>query len=161
MDLVNQDTLKIHANRTSVQDGGIGRHALPPHTTIRRITPNLKTKNNQNCQKTEVHGSPTTKDLKMKHSSKWTGGQGQTAMPERMDLGMVRWQRQWQWRPVDRAVPHSHAADKNWEGQPGSEWSQPQARLQPRVQALGNKSLITSGCKNQWLLGQWKKLLVT
>ena len=39
-------------------DGGIGRYALLPHTTKRRTT-NLKTKNNQNCQKIELYGSPT------------------------------------------------------------------------------------------------------
>ena len=34
--------------RTSGQDGGVGRHTVPPCTTKR--TTNLKTKNNQNCQ---------------------------------------------------------------------------------------------------------------
>ena len=36
-------------NRTSSQDGGVGRYTLPPHKTKRRTTTNLKTKNNQNC----------------------------------------------------------------------------------------------------------------
>ena len=36
---------------------------MPPHTTKRRTT-NLKTKNNQNCQKIKLYGSPTTKELK-------------------------------------------------------------------------------------------------
>ena len=35
----------------SGQDGGIGRNALLPCTTERRITTNLKTNNNQKCQK--------------------------------------------------------------------------------------------------------------
>ena len=39
---------------TSGQDGGVGGYALPPHTTKRRTT-NLKTKNNQNCQKNQTY----------------------------------------------------------------------------------------------------------
>ena len=45
-----------------------------PHTTKRRRTTNLKTKNNQNCQKIELDGSPTTKELKKKHSSRLAEG---------------------------------------------------------------------------------------
>ena len=45
---------------------------MPPHTTKR--TTNLKTKNNQNCQKIELYGSPTTKELKKKHSFRLVGG---------------------------------------------------------------------------------------
>ena len=51
----------------SGQDGGIGRYTLPPQTT-KRTTTNSKTKNNQNCQKIKLYGSPTTKELKKKHS---------------------------------------------------------------------------------------------
>ena len=40
----------------------------------RRTTTNLKTKNNQNCQKTELYGSPTTKEIKKKHSPRPVGG---------------------------------------------------------------------------------------
>ena len=47
---------------------------MPPHTTKRRTTTNLKTKNNQNCQKIELYGSLTTKELKKKHSSRLVGG---------------------------------------------------------------------------------------
>ena len=35
---------------------------------------NLKTNNTQNCQKIELYGSLTTKDLKKPQSSKWAGG---------------------------------------------------------------------------------------
>ena len=35
---------------------------------------NLKTKNNQNCQKIELHGSLTTKEIKKKHSSRLVRG---------------------------------------------------------------------------------------
>ena len=44
-----------------------------PHTTKRRIT-NLKTKNNQNCQKIKLYGNPTAKELKKKHSFRLVGG---------------------------------------------------------------------------------------
>ena len=43
---------------------------LPPRTTKRRTTTNLKTENNQNCQKIELHGSLTTKELKKRYSSR-------------------------------------------------------------------------------------------
>ena len=60
--------------RTSSQDGGADRYTLPPYPTKRRTTTNLKTKNHQNCQKIELYGSPTTKELKKKHSSRLVGG---------------------------------------------------------------------------------------
>ena len=46
---------------------------MPPCTTKRRTT-NLKTKNNQNCQKIEPYGSLATKELKKKHSFRPVGG---------------------------------------------------------------------------------------
>ena len=46
---------------------------MPPYTTKRRTT-NLKTKSNQNSQKIELYGSPTTKELKKKHSFRLVGG---------------------------------------------------------------------------------------
>ena len=57
----------------SSQGGGVGRYTLPPCTTKRSTTTNLKTKNNQNCQKI-LYGSLTTKELKKKHSSRPVGG---------------------------------------------------------------------------------------
>ena len=65
--------IELKKYTTSVQDEGIGRHALPPCATIRRITINLKRKNTQNCQKFKLYGSPTTKDLKKPCSSRWVG----------------------------------------------------------------------------------------
>ena len=50
--------------------GGIGRYALLPHTTKRRITTNLITKK----QKTKLYGSLTTKEIKKKLSSSQVGG---------------------------------------------------------------------------------------
>ena len=52
------------------QDEGIGRYALLCSTIKRRTTTNLKTENNQNCEKIELYGSPTTKELKKKYSSR-------------------------------------------------------------------------------------------
>ena len=47
---------------------------MPSRTTKRRTITNLKTKHNQNWQKIELYGSPTTKELKKKHSSRPVGG---------------------------------------------------------------------------------------
>ena len=47
---------------------------MPPQTTKRRTTTNLKTKNHQNCQKIELYRNLTTKKLKKKHSSRPVGG---------------------------------------------------------------------------------------
>ena len=44
-----------------------------PCTTKRRTTTNLKTNSNQNCQKIELYGSPTIKELKKKHSFRLIG----------------------------------------------------------------------------------------
>ena len=48
----------------SSQDGGIGGNPSLPRTTKRRITTNLKSINNQKCQKIKLDGTPTTKELK-------------------------------------------------------------------------------------------------
>ena len=45
---------------SSGQDGGVGGNPLLLHTT------NLKSINNQKCQKIKLHGTPTTKELKKK-----------------------------------------------------------------------------------------------
>ena len=50
------------------------RHTAPPHTTKRKTTTTLKTKNNQNRQKIKLYGSPTTKELQKKQSSRQRGG---------------------------------------------------------------------------------------
>ena len=47
---------------------------MPPGTTKRRTTTNLKRKNNQNCQKIKLYRSPTTKELKKKKSYTPAGG---------------------------------------------------------------------------------------
>ena len=60
------------SERGSSQDGGIGRNTSVPHTTKRRIKTNLKTTNNQQCQKIKLPGTPTTRESK-KHSHRMVG----------------------------------------------------------------------------------------
>ena len=43
----------------------------------------FKNKNNQNCQKIELYGSPTTKELKKKYSSRTVGGEELGSQVER------------------------------------------------------------------------------
>ena len=49
---------------------------MPPCTTKRKKTTDLKTKNNKKCQKIELYGSLTNKELKKKHSFTLVGGVG-------------------------------------------------------------------------------------
>ena len=79
--------MKLKEKRTSSQDGGIGRHTVPPHSTKRRTTTNLNTKNNHNCQKIKLYGSLTTKELNKKHSSR---------LVERAEMGC--WGREETWQ---------------------------------------------------------------
>ena len=53
--------------RTSSQDGGIGKHTLPPPATMGRIVTDFKTNNTQNHHKIELYGILTSKDLKRTH----------------------------------------------------------------------------------------------
>ena len=69
-------------SKTVFQDGGVGRYTLPPCTTKRRTTTNLKTKNNQNYQKIELSGSPIIKELIIQ-----TGGRGRDGQPGQRGLG--------------------------------------------------------------------------
>ena len=94
---------------TSGQDRGIGKYTLPPHTTKRRTKTNLKTKNNQNCQKIKLYGSPTTKELKKKHSPRLVGGAERTNGKVLEESGQVRHLAdQGRWWLVDWVVPHLH-----------------------------------------------------
>ena len=115
--------LKYVEIESSGQDGHIGRNALLPYTTKRRITTNLKTKNSQNYQKIKLHGSPITKELK-KHSSRPVGG-AETGSQGREDAqqGDSWW------------TERSHICVQiKQEGQLGRE------TVQPRVPARGNKA---------------------
>ena len=119
--------------KDSGQDGGIGRYTLPPCTAKTRTTTNLKTKTNQNCQKIELYGSPTTKELKKKHSSRQVGGV-ETGSKGREDI----------WRGGGWQTMWSHIC--MWisqEEQLGSE-----AHLTAQDSSVGKESLKTSSCKN-------------
>ena len=58
---------------------------MSPHTTKR--TTNLKTKTTRTDRKIKLYGSPTTKELKKKHSSRPVGGaeRGRDGQPGRED----------------------------------------------------------------------------
>ena len=56
---------------SSGQDGGVGRSPSLPYTTKRRITTNLKSRNNQKFQKIKLHRALTNKELK-KQSARTT-----------------------------------------------------------------------------------------
>ena len=91
---------------TSSQDGGIGRYTLPPHTTKRRTTTNLKTKYNQNWQKIKLYGSLTTKEFRKKHSSRPVGGVETGSWGGEDAQQGSSWRTRWtRWRLV---VPHLH-----------------------------------------------------
>ena len=64
-------------------------------TTTAKITTKLQNNYHQDCHKIKLYGSPTTKELKKSHSSRWVGG--------------AEMHRDAEW-----AVP-PHMVDKNWE----------------------------------------------
>ena len=84
---------------------------MPPCTVKRRIITNLKTKYNQTCQKIELYGNPTTKELKKKHSCR-SVGEAEMGSWDGEDLQQGRG---WQSR-------RTHLCMRiNWEEQLGSE----------------------------------------
>ena len=91
----------------------MGTHTVPPHTTKRRTTTNLKTKNNQNWQKIKLYRSLTTKELKKKHSFRVVGGAetGSHWEDTRQGSCWQTWQLEDQTRQklVVQADPHLHA----------------------------------------------------
>ena len=100
------------------QDGDIGRYTLPPWTTKRRTTTNLKTKNNPNCQNIELYGSLTTKELKKKHSSRLVGG----------EIGSCGREDAWErsgWRTGSPGIPHLLADKWDKPGGTNGEWDRP------------------------------------
>ena len=130
---VTDQTCQIWFSRTAGQDGGIGRHTVPPCTTKRRTTTNLETKNNQNWYKVKLYGSPTTKELKKKHSSRLLGGAETWGWASRQRRLAAR-------RPlVEWAVPHLHA-DK-----PGQNTAQRDTPCNPQFQPREIKT------QNLWL----------
>ena len=71
----------------------------------------MKNKNNQTCQKIELYGNPTTKELKKKHSFRLVGGAETSSWAERMHGKVVARgyggvQGGIGWLLVDQVVPH-------------------------------------------------------
>ena len=125
------------------QDGAVDRYTLPPPTTKRRTTANLKTKNNQNSQKIKLYGSTTTKELKKKHSFRLVGGV-ETGSQSREDA----------WQGGDWRTGQSHIHMQiNQEEQLGSE-----TENATQGSSMGRERLKTSGCTNLWVL-QWQEKL--
>ena len=65
-------------NLASGQDGGVGRHTVCLLAQPKEGQQQFKLKNNQNWQKIELYASPTTKEIKKKHSSRPVGGAERT-----------------------------------------------------------------------------------
>ena len=80
-----------------------------PCVTKRRTMTNLRTKNNQNFQKIAPYGSPTTKELKKKHSSRPVGGveMGIWGREDLQQAGSWRTVSE-RWHLVEQAVPYLH-----------------------------------------------------
>ena len=67
----------------------------------------FKHKNNQNCQKIELYGSPTIKELKKKHSSRPVGGAEKGSQGrEDVEQGGSWRTRQAKWQLADQVDPH-------------------------------------------------------
>ena len=103
--------------RTSSQDGGIGRHTVPPRTTKRKTT-NLKTKTNQNCQKNRTVWKSNNQGVK-EETFIQTSRRGRDRQPGQSGLAATQLADPERWRIVertgqavqqlaDRAAPHSH-----------------------------------------------------
>ena len=123
---LGQSTYKNQPMRGAGQSGGVGRHASPHCTTIRRNTTKLKMKNTQNCQRItqkehpEMYRSPTTTDLKKLYSSRRVGGLRRrvgrrglcvaAASQGQRGRGAKRWRGS---EPTEWAAPHSLVVDKN------------------------------------------------
>ena len=88
---------------------------MPPHTTKRRPTTNLKTKIYQNCREIKLYGSPTTKEFN--NSSRPVGGAETGSRAERTHSKVETVGSGWaRLQLVDRAVPHSHETDRATQG---------------------------------------------
>ena len=101
--------LKIDIVGSSGQDGGLGRNPSLPQTTKRRITTNLKSINNQKCQKIKLYKTLTTKELKKKstrtirlvrtHSEAGQVGLAEQELGLRADCGLRRELLRWEKTP--------------------------------------------------------------
>ena len=131
-------TSRLLARREiSSQNEGISKHSSPPFTTTAKITTKLQNNFTQNHQKIKLYESLMTKELKKLHSSIQVGGR------ETQDMKMQNGQSKtyvWQLkigRDTSGARDPSPMPDHSAQGSSAR-------RYVP----------ITSGCKNQWGLGQ-------
>ena len=103
---------------TSGQDGGIGRHTVLPHTKKKdqkKDNNNLKTKKQPELTENQLYGSPTTKEIKKKHSFR-PGQRGRD--------GQLRWRGLAVRRQLEDPGRQSHiCADKP--GRTTGEWDRP------------------------------------
>ena len=119
---------------------------MPPCTTQIRTTTNLKTKTTQNCQKIKLYGSPTTKELKKKHSFRPVGGAEMGNQGGKDSWQSSGWRTRW-----------SHICVQiNQEKQLGNKTD-----CITQGSSKGKISLKTSDCKNLWGLLWQKKLPVS
>ena len=119
--------------QVSSQDEGIGRQALLPCTTKRRITNDLKLENNQNCQKIKLYGSLRTSEYGVKETFIQTGRRGRDGKPGW--TGLVTRQQ------AEQDIPHSHA------GKLGRTTGD-ETDCSTQGASADKESLKTSGCKN-------------
>ena len=123
---------------TSGQDGGVGRHGLPPCISTSKLQLKYKTTITPNHQKSNWIKVLTTIELKKPR-------------PSRL-VGVVKMQ--------NGLVPHPRVVNKKFgryilgAGSPS-----PHQVPEPRVLVQGRYIPITSGCKNQQVLSRWKKHL--
>ncbi|KAF6095114.1 hypothetical protein HJG60_012086 [Phyllostomus discolor] len=116
---------------------------------------NIKTNNTQNCQKIELYGSLTTKDLKKSPSSRWVGG----AEMETRWRGEEVWRevvRQWwQWNAHGESLIHVWWI-KICQDTLGVSDPSPRPDCIVQYSSTRKMNLHNSGCKNQWGLKQWE-----
>ena len=110
MKSVTNVCLMLEKIGTSSQDGHVGRYTVPPCTTKRRTTTNLKTKNNWNWQKIKLYETLITKELKKKHSFRQVGRAERSSQGRKGQPGQRRLMaRQWlvdrvRWQLADNAI---------------------------------------------------------
>ena len=80
---------------TSGQDGSIGRYTVPPCSTKRRTTTNLKTKNNQNCQNNQGVKEETFIQTGRRGGDRQPGHRGLPARWQLEDKGGGGWRSGW------------------------------------------------------------------
>ena len=91
---------------TFSQDGGVGRHSVPPHTTKRRTTTNLKTKNNQKLPENQTVWKSNNQGVK-EETFIQTGRRRGNRQPVQTGCAARWWTCQARRQLEDQAVPHS------------------------------------------------------